>query len=76
MRKVVDLRIRNPTNFSLHFYDFPMNCYGISKSAAEITKGSLYGTIHLSHGFHRQPPGLLILSILRPLAVVREGHGG
>jgi hypothetical protein len=57
---------RNPINCSLHFYDFSLNCYGISNSTAQITKGSLYGTIHLSHGFHRQPPGHLILPTRGP----------
>jgi hypothetical protein len=41
IRKVVDLRIRNLTIFSLHFYNFFSNYYGISKSAAKITQGVL-----------------------------------
>jgi hypothetical protein len=61
VRKVVDLKIRNPTKFSLYFSDFSLNCYGILKSAAKITKGSLYVTIHLSLKLCRQPPGLLYL---------------
>jgi hypothetical protein len=60
IRKVVDLRIRNLINFSLHFYDFFLNCYRISNSTAKITKGVLIGTIHLSLGFADNPLGFCI----------------
>jgi hypothetical protein len=57
IRKVVDLKIRNPTNFSLHFYVFSLNCYGISKSAGKITQGGPYSTIPMSLGFADSPLG-------------------
>jgi hypothetical protein len=60
VRKVVDLRTRNPTNFSLYFSDFSLNCYGISKFATKIRKGVPEGTIHLSHGFADSPLGFCI----------------
>ena len=40
IRKVVYLRTRNPTNFSLHFSDFSMIYYDFSKFAAKISKRS------------------------------------
>jgi hypothetical protein len=49
--------MRNPANFSLHFNDFSMNCYGISKSAVEITQGGPSGTIRMCLGFADSPLG-------------------
>ena len=38
VRKVVDLRTSNPTNFSLHFSDFSMIYYDFSNFQPIITK--------------------------------------
>ena len=38
VRKVVDLRTRNPTNFSLHFSDFSMIYYDFLKFQPIIAK--------------------------------------
>ena len=40
VRKVVDLRTRNQTNFSLHFSDFSMIYYDFSKFQPIIAKQS------------------------------------
>ena len=40
VRKVVDLKTRNPTNFSLHFSDFSTIYYDFSNFAANISKRS------------------------------------
>ena len=59
MRKVVDLRTRNPTNFSLYFSDFSMIYYDFSKFQPNYCKRTLRSTIHLSLGLRRKAPALL-----------------
>jgi hypothetical protein len=58
----------------LHFSDFSLNFYGISKFATEINKGVPDDTIHLSHGLRRQPPRFLFLSTRGPWLWSEEGR--
>ena len=59
VRKVVDLRTRNPKNFSLQFSDFSMIYYDFSKFQQNYCKRTLRSTIHLSHGLRKKDPVLL-----------------
>ena len=75
VRKVVDLRTRNPTNFSLHFFDFSMIYYYFSKFQPMYYKGTLRSTIHMSHRLRRKPPGLVPIAVLGPWSR-KQGRGG
>ena len=48
VRKVVNLRTRNPTNFSFHFSNFSTISYDFSKFQPKISKKIQCDTIHLS----------------------------
>ena len=73
--KIVDLRTRNPTNFSLHFSDFSMIYYDFSKFQPMHYKGTLRSTIHMSHRLRRKPPGLVPILVWSPWSRFLEQRG-
>ena len=47
-----------PKHQDLYISGFSMNFYEISKFTAKNNKEVCGGTIHMSHGLRRQPPGV------------------